>query len=541
MNTKFFLEKNESDEKKRETVLSELQNSIFYVLFRKQLLNFTLCYFFVWGTAVLICRVSNTVAWTHLFWGGIFLALAPVYAFIVSKNKVPKKNKLGAVLDKENLAGGLIVASFETNIDEWNTVLPSLSTPTFKWNGKKTYILNFLAASFLLVTFLIPDSTIVADNGRKMNIDDQVNRLKGQLDTLAEEKILDIESVEARKMDLERIQKEAEGLGPVKTLDALDHLSNQLRQKADEAAEQGLKDAETLAKAETLTEQAQKFAENLSPDETKKLMDGLAETLSDMFGENSELLEKIGEQLGESGNDSSSENSQNGENSDKNGQPGKQGNKGMSNQKLDSEMLKKMLREKGLDKLSPEQLQQMKNAMQKAREIDKEMLQKLMERGMIDEEMLKKFENLEKVDEEELNRMLDELGVCEGCGGMCEGDCEGDGNGEGENGKEGNGRPGRGGRNRGRGDAPLRFVEKEADEAGSDFKSQVLPPPALEELKNSLKFGASQAAPDSTPDGTASDQGGAIRSIQAGAGSAHGQQILPQHRGATGRYFNREK
>ncbi len=400
----------------------------------------------------------------------------------------------------------------------------------------------------MLLAFFLPDSTIVAEFRRPLNIEDRVNKLQGQLETLEEEKILDIEKVEAIKLNLERIQKDAEGLGPDKTLDALRHLENQVQQKADEAAEQGLKDAETLSKAESLTEEAKKYSESLSREEADSLMQGLAEMLNEMFENDPGLFEKLaGLDSGDEKSDAEKSDGSDKDSSEKNGDKnkssdGKKGDKSGSKrggeqkgeQKIDSEQLKKMLQNKKLDNLSKEQLEQLQKSMQQCKECDKEMLQKLIERGMLDSKMLDQFEELEKVDEEELQRMLDELGCGQGGDGEC--DCEGECDGTCPK-----GRPGRGGISRGRGDAPITFDDEESSEEGTEFQSQILPPPALEELKNSLKFGSSRAAPELNPEGSTSDQGGAVGSVGEGIGSAHGQTILPQHRGPIGRYFERNR
>ena len=508
-------------------LLDALRRQLFRLLFLKYFLVFTGIWLFLWGTAVLVLRVVDWVAWEQLWWGGVGLCFVPIIANLLARTRLPELPTLCATVDRENSAGGLVISSLETDLGEWNAAIPALSLPTFRWNGRKTYTIASLSVLFVLLAFFLPDSTIVAEYRRPLNIEDQVNKLKGQLETLEEEKILDLEKVEAIQLNLERIQKDAEGLGPDKTLDALRHLENQIQQKADEAAEQGLKDAETLSQAEALTEQVQKFSEGLSQEENDSLMQGLADMLNEMFENDPGLFEKLAGLDDENSNDPSDKNSK--KNGDK-----KNGNKSDSKkggeQKIDAEQLKKMLQNKKLDNLSKEKMEQLREMMKECKDCNKEMLQKLMERGMLDSKMLNQFEELEKVDEEELQRLLDELG-CGNCNGDC--DCEGDCEGKCR-------RPGRGGINRGRGDAPITFDNDEASEEGTEFKSQILPPPALEELKNSLKFGSSKAAPDVSPDGSQSDQGGAMQNPGEGTGSAHGQTILPQHRGPIGRYFERK-
>jgi len=477
-------------------LLNALQRQLLQLLFLKYFLVLAGIWLFSWGTAVLVLRVFNWIPWEHLWWGGFGLLVAPIIANWLARTKLPTPQVLCATVDRENSAGGLVISSLETDLGEWNAAIPDLSLPAFRWNGRKTYQITLLSVLFVLLAFFLPDSTIVAEFHRPLNIEDRVNKLTGQLETLEEEKILDLEKVEAIQMNLEQIQKDAEGLGPDKTLDALRHLENQIQQQADEAAEQALKEAETLSQAEALLEQLQKTFEGLSPEETDSLMQGLSDMLNDMFDDDSDLLEKLA-QLAEL-------------NADEN-----------------SERLKEMLQNRKFDQLSKEQMEQLQQMMKECKECNKETLGKLTERGMLDQKMLDQFEELEKVDEEELQRMLDELG-CGNCD--CEGECE----------CEGPGRPGRGGISRGRGDAPITFDNDEASEEGMGFQSQILPPTALEELKNAMKFGSSKVAPDQTPAGSQSDQGGALQNVGEGTGSAHGQTILPQHRGPIERYFERK-
>lgn len=513
-------------ERMREASVAEFRRRLYALLFCKHLLIFLVGWLFLWGAAVLVMRVANLLPWNLLFYGALGLLLAPLLAMVFTRRNLPSDETLCATLDRENLAGGLVVSSMEADISSWGSQVANLKIPNVKWESRKTYASAFLAVAFVLIAFTLPDRAIVADYRRPLNIEDQLERLNNQLETLKEENIIEVEKVEAIKSDLERIQKEAEGVGPVKTLEALDHLQNRLKQEAEKAAEEGIKESETLAKAEALADEAQKQSENFSPEDQSQLMQGLAEMLNEMLGETPDLFEKLAAMDEQSGENGGGENG--GENGKEGGNENKQKQDGMGTQKVDAEKLRQMLKENNLDGLTPEQLQQLKEAMQQCREANKEMLERLKEGGMIDPEQLKQLRQVEKVDEEELKRMLEELGCCEGgecdCDGECDGSCQ---------------KPGRGGISRGRGDAPITFDDDEVSEEGMEFQSKILPPPALEELKNSLRFGSSRTAPSLTPGGSASDQGGALQELDQGIGSAHGHTILPQHRGPTGRYFDR--
>jgi hypothetical protein len=96
--------------------------------------------------------------------------------------------------------------------------------------------------------------------------------------------------------------------------------------------------------------------------------------------------------------------------------------------------------------------------------------------------------------------------------------------------------PGKGGVTRGRGDAELSFGEMTREE-GAKFKEKTLPPAAVSELQNSQLVGLSAAAPAVQ---TSVAAHGALNQTAAGGGSAYTQTVLPRHKGAVKRYFERK-
>ena len=94
---------------------------------------------------------------------------------------------------------------------------------------------------------------------------------------------------------------------------------------------------------------------------------------------------------------------------------------------------------------------------------------------------------------------------------------------------------GRGGVDRGRGDAPMTWTDR-SSERGAKFKEQVLPS-SLASMTDSELIGRSTGAPGVEKNG--SQQSGALRGASTGGGSAFTQTVLPRHRGAVNRYFER--
>jgi hypothetical protein len=78
----------------------------------------------------------------------------------------------------------------------------------------------------------------------------------------------------------------------------------------------------------------------------------------------------------------------------------------------------------------------------------------------------------------------------------------------------------------------------ESERDGAKFKEETLPPADVAALKESVVAGVGKTAPKSDKPGGPS-QSGALRGAAAGGGSANKPAILPQHRKAVERYFER--
>ena len=95
---------------------------------------------------------------------------------------------------------------------------------------------------------------------------------------------------------------------------------------------------------------------------------------------------------------------------------------------------------------------------------------------------------------------------------------------------------GKGGVDRGRGDAAMTWTDG-SSEKDAKFKEKVLPPSSVAGLNDSQLVGLSASAPTVDTSGVAAH--GALNSAASGGGSAYTQTVLPKHRGAVKRYFDR--
>ena len=95
----------------------------------------------------------------------------------------------------------------------------------------------------------------------------------------------------------------------------------------------------------------------------------------------------------------------------------------------------------------------------------------------------------------------------------------------------------RGGVTSGRGDAPMTWSDGTTEE-GAEFQAETLPLSDIAALKDSEMTAISMAAPSVEPSSLSSHVGG-LSGAAAGGGSSFTQTVLPRHRGAVKRYFER--
>jgi hypothetical protein len=103
--------------------------------------------------------------------------------------------------------------------------------------------------------------------------------------------------------------------------------------------------------------------------------------------------------------------------------------------------------------------------------------------------------------------------------------------------KYGGGGGGRGGTGKGPGKTEMTFGDK-SSEAGVGFKDTPLPPDP-KSLQDGGVAGVGAQAPQVGKPGVGAAQSGSLTGAAAGGGSANTAVVLPRHRGAVGRYFER--
>lgn len=401
--------------------------------------------------------------------------IALVLATVLVRREIPTHSAIRAFLDRQSECGGLLMAAEDVRLGNWQDQIPSLSIPHLRWHSGRSWGLFIISALFVLVSLFAPERFIKIKESYPLEVSDETRKLVTQIDTLKEEEILNTTKAKSLQEKLNQLNTEASGEDPAKTWEALDHLQDTLSKTAKEAAEKDLENMERLAKAQALTEGLKDRVSTMNPKVMKEAMEELSRMMQEMAKTNEAL------------------------------------DKNLSQQTLDA------LR---AGSLSSEQLKEILETLQQNKEDITNRLGKLRKADLIDLKTLKLGEKLGQSDNSELIAF-----------------------------SEGNGEttpdsdlivlslPGKGGIERGRGDAPMTWGEN-TSEGGIRFKEQALPPAAVADLKESQLVGTSVGAP-TTEAAHESSTSGALNNAKAGGGSVVTQTLLPRHRGTVKRYFER--
>jgi hypothetical protein len=439
-------------------------------------LQWTTSAFLALGTMALVLRLVLHLP-AHQLTPGLLLAIpTAAAAAALAWRRRPDPSLLRAALDCHNRCGGLLMAGEQGDTTAWLAGLPAARLPRPRWNSRRSLTLFAVAAAFVLLALSIPDRYTAGARRRPLQVGQLVNQLNQQLETLAQEKIIDQPQVADLKEKISKLGEESSGVDPARTWEALDHLRQSTAETARKSAE------ETLAKLETLS-QAETLAAALSIASSSNLNEQVS----------AQAMQELGSLLQNA-----------------------RAEEGVAAGSLPPELLA-ALKTNGL---SADQLSQLLKAIQSGKGRMGQALTNLAELKLIDAALLGK------------------------CAGACQG---GDTNGlaaflsecESTNASAGLKLSyGRGGRDRGRGDAPMTWSEGTSEE-DARFKAEALPRNAASLSQAAPLVGISRTAPQLT-DAQESIAAGVLNPAARGGGSAQSQQVLPRHKPAVERYFKRD-
>jgi DNA-binding transcriptional ArsR family regulator len=352
---------------------------------------------------------------------------------------------------------------------------PAIVTPRVRWQGGGAWALFLSAAAFLAITLLIPMRFAAITADRPLDVAQQTEELAEQIEALKQQEIIEPDKAESLEAKLDEIRADASGEDPAKTWEALDHLQDAIAKTAGEATEEMVANSAELGHADALS---------------KALMEGAGALNSKLLTESMKELSDLTKAAAE------------------------------DDRLFDGDLSQDTLDALKAGKLSKEQLKQLSAALGKAKGRLAQRLAVLREAGLIDLETLKACENAGQCDSAGLAAFLAENGADMSVADML---AAWD-------------RPSRGGVDRGRGDAPMTSSDG-TSEQGAKFKEQVLSPSALAGFKDSQLVGRSVGAP--SVENVEAPKSGALSGAGPGGGSAFTQTVLPRHKPAVKRYFER--
>jgi hypothetical protein len=424
-------------------------------------------------------RAATTVDRISMVWGAVGLAPAVVAAIVIALKQTPQHAALSALLDNYNSAGGLLMVGQVTNLGAWQDRLQAVSLPQIRWRNPRIIGVFFVALLFLAISFVAPVHFSALGLTQPLEIAPEVERIADQIDTLKEERIIQPDTAESLEEKLDEVRGEASGEDPARTWEALDHLNDTISKTARETTEELAKELEQFASTQALAEALAKDGGDLDNSLLTEAMHELSDQAEAMAQENKAFKDSL------------------------------------SSETVDG--LKS-------GKLTREQMKELAAMLDKSRAAIRGKLEKLRELKLIDAETLQKCENAGKCDATGLAAFLaengDEKSVDELMAIWAQSE-----------------RSGKGGIARGRGDAPMTWADPTSEE-GAKFKEQILSPSALAGFKDSRLVGRSVGAPSVENGGTA--RIGALANAANGKGSANTQSVLPRHKSAVKRYFEKQ-
>ena len=441
----------------------------------RQSLTFVTVWCFLWGVAALVLRAASATGRRQLLWGAVGIAVAAIAAAVVSRRRLPSRDSVRAMLDNRNDCGGLLMAGADADLGAWRT--PEIELPRLRWRKARAFGLLAASSAFVLISLLAPVRFAATGVSRPMDVGREVENLSAQIEALKEAQVIEEAKAEALEQKLDQLGQEASGEDPAKTWEALDHLNDAVEKAAKEAAEAASARRERLDRAEALAEGLMAGGDQLDSKTMTEAMRTLGEMTREAVKENESLAGDLSPETLEA----------------------------IKSGSLKAEHLKDLSKA----------LSQNKSALNQ--KLSK--LSKSGQFGRINPNALKGGAQANRRDNSGLARFLKEnaekMSVDEATLQWC---------------------AGKGGVDRGRGDAAMTWTDG-SSEKDARFKEKVLPPSSVAGLNDSQLVGLSASAPTADTSGVAAH--GALNSAASGGGSAYTQTILPRHRGAVRRYFDR--
>ncbi|MEE9404853.1 MAG: hypothetical protein V3V20_08165 [Algisphaera sp.] len=439
-----------------------------------------------WGVATLALR-----AWTDTpddgtpgtwIWGSLGLLGVVILAGWRARRHMPDVAAAAAMLDQQHALGGLMMSAPAEGFAAWSGNVAAVQPLAVKWRGGPALLALLGAMGFLAGAVLAP-MPAPAPHAASLHVKRQLETLREQVAVLEEEEVIDANKADDLRDTAQRVADDAKADDPVRAWEALDHLARQLEDEgaqAQEAAQQqSIEAAAAATLAQALAASLNDPASELSEAQLEAAVDALAQlSAAAMNGELPAMLDAA-----------------------------------------TAEALAA-----GLDANALAALQDM----MQGREAELADLMANLEAAGLNagqaQGQVGAGEDI-ALDPDALKTFLEGQSDSECDGATLAAAC-----------KAGD-QAGRGGINRGPGHMEMTWKDP-ASQEGASFDPLVLPPSALRDPAQSHRLGVSQTAPQVEHDNTAS-AGGGLNGVESAGGSAATTTVLPRHRGAVQRYFER--
>jgi hypothetical protein len=457
--------------------LSYFARKLAFFLSLRRALQWISVWFFVWGSVILVLRISGAHNEKLLLAGLLGCLPLALVAIFWEWTHRPQFNRVRASYDSLSALGGLIMAGEAADMSAWTSELPTPSLPEIRWQASRTMLVLAISGLFVATALLLPSRFAHLGQHANLQIGGTVDQLQAEVNVLNLEKIVDDKHAEDLQKQLSQLEKDSSGSDPDKTWEALDHIKESNSDAAKQAADEALAKTSTLTEAETLAKaMAQASDTGMSESTASSAAQNLASLLSSAKLENGVLSGKIPPEL-------------------------------LAN----------------LNGLNKEQLEKLVNALQLKKGSLSSTMNKLSQLRMIDPALLAKLAAAGKCNNP--TALADYLSHCTNGGAgadtleMYLQYCQGG---------QGGGRGGPG--------APMTWSGG-SSEKDTKFQEHALPPSAPS--SDTQLVGVSRAAPEVSKTDVVAEHG-ALASATASGGSAHTQVILPEHRAAVQKFFQRD-
>lgn len=444
------------------------------LLMFREAVRWITAWFFVWGVIVLAARIAGLLNDRWLLMG---LAGAVPLAAAAGLREYRRRSAFShvrAAYDRINECGGVVMAEETADMSDWQSRIPRPSRPVLRWQSGRTLGLLALSGVFVAVTLCLPDRLTNPAARRPLEIGKLVGELRTEVKTLKQERILEPNKADELQKQLAKLKEQSSALDPNKTWEALDHIKEGNADLAQQAAEEALSKINNLRAAETLASALEAASgAGLSKDTATQAARDVAALLKAAKLEDGLVKGEIPPELL----------------SQLNG--------------LNKEDMEKLLRS----------IQFNKNSFGRT-------ITNLANLKLIDARLLSQCKNAGQCTNP--NALAAYLCQCtNACNSFCDLAMS----------------YGRGGIDRGRGDAPMTWKDESSAE-GAKFKEEALPPSSR--LSDSQVVGVSRAAPDLSGNQIVVEHG-ALAGARSSGGAAYSEVILPRYKQTVKRYFDRQE